>query len=121
MTPCIRCGQLIDAGAGSYCPRHRPRRDSPGRGGGAAIRSYRRRALERDGYRCRALLPDNSRCPTKGERNLEVHHLQALAAGGTHALANLVTVCRRHHRELEREALARRMPRVQVGGDPSGL
>ena len=96
--PCITCGEL---GAGSYCRRHQPSRVSPGRGGGATIRAYRKKALARDGHRCRALLPTGERCPvTVG---LEVHHLVALADGGSHALQNLVTLCQPHHVQLERE------------------
>ena len=49
----------------------------------------RRRALDRDGWRCR-------RCGHPGD--LEVHHRTPLEAGGAAlALANLITLCRACH------------------------
>ena len=49
----------------------------------------RRVVIDRDGWRCR-------RCGHPG--NLEVHHVEPLAAGGAPlALANLETVCRWCH------------------------
>lgn len=99
MRPCIACGVLV-AGA-SYCKSHEPSRVSPGRGSSTEVRSYRARALERDGHRCRALLPTGERCPvTEG---LQIHHLVPLARGGGNGLMNLVTLCRAHHRDFERE------------------
>ena len=54
----------------------------------------RRRSLERDFYRC-------TECQNPGR--LEVHHVQALRAGGQpYTLANLRTLCRACHIELHR-------------------
>ncbi len=104
--PCVRLGILVIDGA-SYSAAHQPSRVSPGRGGSAAIRNYRARALSRDGHRCRWLLPDGSRCAVS--ENPEVHHVRPLADGGGHGLPNLLTTCRAHHAELERQ-LRRRSP-----------
>lgn len=52
-------------------------------------------ARKRDGNRCRW-----QGC--EATSNLSVHHIVALRDGGTHALGNLVTLCRPHHEEAER-------------------
>lgn len=56
--------------------------------------TLRYRALERDGYRCRA----------DGEHGgrLSVHHIRPLRAGGRDEPDNLITLCRKHHEEAER-------------------
>lgn len=60
----------------------------------------RRKALERDGYRCMVC----------GRRDrLEVHHLRPRWTFGDnvrdmHALDNLVTLCPKHHAEAERHS-----------------
>lgn len=51
--------------------------------------------LERDGYRCQ--WPD---CGSR--RRLQVHHIIARIDGGSDDPANLVTICRTHHRRLHR-------------------
>lgn len=83
---CLDCGRLI--ARGSRCPACREqRRDTVARHQlPAAIKA-------RDGYRCvRCGAPDR----------LTVHHLVPLAAGGTHAPSNLVTLCWRCHQEAHR-------------------
>lgn len=63
----------------------------------------RRKALERDNYTCQ-------RCGCKVEDGLretsqsaEVHHLIPKMAGGTDALANLITLCFRCHQKAHRD------------------
>lgn len=57
----------------------------------AATEAWRRRVLERDGYRC--AVPG---CSSRA--NLEVHHVAFRSAGGGNAPENLVTLCAYHHR-----------------------
>jgi 5-methylcytosine-specific restriction endonuclease McrA len=65
----------------------------------------RMRALVRDGFQCQHPGCDETRL-----RYLEVHHRVERQHGGTHDLANLLTLCQEHHaahhphlaRELER-------------------
>jgi predicted restriction endonuclease len=101
--PCLGCGSLIERG--SYCPPCDPdrerKRTTPGRRGAAAFRAA---VLKRDGNRCRALLPDGTRCPEDDPSRLEAHHVKPLHAGGRDTLQNGVTLCRSHHRVLERAA-----------------
>lgn len=96
---CAKCGRDLPAHRVTYCARCQPSRVSNGRGSGAAIRDYRKRALTRDGHRCRVLLDDGSRCPVT--EHLEVHHLNSDPSD--HRLINLVSCCRDHHVYLERQ------------------
>ena len=61
----------------------------------------RRRALDRDGWRCR-------KCGKAGI--LEVHHVKPLDDGGDDSLDNLVTLCRGchidHHRRTDPDGAA---------------
>lgn len=61
----------------------------------AEFQSVRPYVLARDGYRCKACgwpgTPDNP---------LQVHHIQYRSRGGTNEMANLVTLCRKHHMRL---------------------
>ena len=56
----------------------------------------RRLALDRDGWRCRMLLPDGTRCGRAGR--LEVDHVIPLDRGGPPLdLSNLQSLCRPCH------------------------
>ena len=85
--PCLRCGELTDRG--SYCPAHRPRSPSSIAGRTASWPKTRAQALARDDARC-------TRCGSATD--LHVHHVQAVSAGGSNTLANLVTLCEDCHR-----------------------
>lgn len=76
----------------------------------------RMRALVRDDFHCQAckleLCPNP--CPETRLRYLHVHHLKARSQGGTHALDNLVTLCREHHQVIHpwmKKILVCRYPR----------
>jgi hypothetical protein len=58
-------------------------------------RPLRRYVLQRDGHRCRF--------PGCDHRAEHVHHLRAWMAGGPTDRANLVAVCRYHHRALHHD------------------
>jgi 5-methylcytosine-specific restriction endonuclease McrA len=71
----------------------------------------RRKALRRDGFRCRYLLEDGSRCPVhdRSGLGLQVHHIEALEEGGEpYDLLNLVTLCLDHHAEVDAERRRRK-------------
>jgi len=100
LTPCLRCGTLHRNG--TYCqacaPRGRESRSPTTRAqrGPGEWRTQRAAALQRDEHRC-------VRC---GETNqVEVHHIIPVAAGGTHHLDNLTTLCPRHHRHEHHRAV----------------
>jgi 5-methylcytosine-specific restriction endonuclease McrA len=61
---------------------------------GEAWLKARMRALVRDEFTCQH--PD---CGETRLAYLEVHHIQPRIQGGTHDLANLLTLCRQHHAE----------------------
>ena len=92
LRPCLTCGDLIESG--SYCLAHHPdrrrRRVTPGRRRAA---EFRAKVLKRDGYRCRALLPNGSRCAVDDPAQLEAH-LRAVRDGGRNTLRTGVTLCR---------------------------
>lgn len=73
-------------------------------------RRARKAALERDGFAC-------LRCGTTAG-SLLVHHRRPLADGGTHALANLATLCAPCHGIAHRE-LARATARASRSRRPS--
>lgn len=60
------------------------------------------RALVRDDFTCQAhkLELCSEPCSENRLRFLNVHHLRERQAGGTHALENLITLCREHHIQL---------------------
>ena len=62
----------------------------------------------------RALAARDGRCRFPGceARRCDAHHIRHWADGGETALANLVLLCRRHHRAVHEEGF-----RVQVDGD----
>jgi predicted restriction endonuclease len=64
-------------------------------------RQVREAVLERDGYKCRAV-ENGERCDVTDPRKLEAHHLVSLREGGTNTIDNGATLCRRHHRMIER-------------------
>lgn len=58
----------------------------------------RKLVLERDNYRCRALvLRDGKYVPCNSTENLEVHHRVPLSKGGKTTPLNLITLCGRCH------------------------
>lgn len=59
-------------------------------------RSLRRQVLKRDGYQCRVFS-----CAARGAANLTVHHITPRADGGGNYKENLITLCPRHHDEIE--------------------
>lgn len=87
---CVVCRRRISSG--SRCAKHRtssPSSRAWARPGAAALRE---RALKRDGA-CRI-------CGAVEE--LQVHHLDAVAAGGANTLENVIVLCRACHLEIER-------------------
>jgi len=102
---CIECKQLIPAGEQQ---KHRQshrwdkshshwswNRDLP------AHKRFARAVKKRDGHRC-TKVTNGSRCTvTEG---LVAHHLVPLAAEGGHNPSNGVTLCRAHHRAVDRHA-----------------
>lgn len=95
--PCLHCGRLVDRG--SYCARHEPRRErnTPGRTGAAAFRAA---VISQAGLRCQWVSVEGVRCSTTA--GLEAHHRVPLAAGGSNQPENGLSLCRRHHRIVER-------------------
>jgi 5-methylcytosine-specific restriction endonuclease McrA len=63
----------------------------------AEFRRVRTLVIRRDHHQCQ-------RCGTPGspDNPLEVHHIKARVVGGSNDPGNLVTLCRRHHRQLPR-------------------
>lgn len=58
----------------------------------------RREVAARDQGRCQVKLPSGKPCGAT--RWVQVHHIQPRALGGGHELANLITLCAAHHRQL---------------------
>ena len=69
-----------DADGAIVAVGHRTRKAPP---------ALRRAARERDGYRCRF--------PGCHTRTTDLHHIRYWADGGPTSLANLTSLCRRHH------------------------
>lgn len=96
---CLECGTLFrpvgqPGRKNSYCPAHAHLATGLF---GAKGRNWNARsaALARDGWRCTRVLEDGRRCPER--IGLEVHHLISRRAGGPEKIANLKTVCKKHH------------------------
>jgi predicted restriction endonuclease len=100
LRPCLDCGALIESG--SRCTRCDGRRDrrTPGRSGRAQA-AFRAAVLQRDGTRCRALLPDGTRCPVTDPAQLEAHHLTKLRERRDYSVRNGICLCLSHHRLAE--------------------
>jgi len=62
----------------------------------AEWKAIRRQVLRRDGYRCRVF-----GCEVRGARNLTVHHMIPRDEGGETYPENLITLCPKHHDEIE--------------------
>lgn len=62
---------------------------------GEAWQKARMRALVRDNFTCQ-----HPGCEETRLGHLEVHHIRQRVHGGTHALENLQTLCRRHHADV---------------------
>jgi hypothetical protein len=89
----LTCGVLIPRG--SYCRRHEPKRDSPGRWTGPGSRSFRSDTLAKTGGRCVV-------CGSTDR--VEAHHIIGLREGGSNdAAVNGMPLCFDHHRGLEAE------------------
>lgn len=56
----------------------------------------RSKIIRRDAYRCRVI-----DCAVKGAKNMTVHHIVPRDEGGGYHDANLITLCRKHHDEIE--------------------
>jgi 5-methylcytosine-specific restriction endonuclease McrA len=98
---CPACAeQLLQA------ERERDRRRAPGRDRAGQAR-FRRAVLQRDGVRCRAQLDDGTRCPISGEMNVVASHviaLRDLPPDQQYNPDNGVTLCDRHHSDIDRYA-----------------
>ena len=62
----------------------------------AEWKKLRSRIIRRDAYRCRVI-----DCTVKGTKNLTVHHIVPRDEGGGDHDANLITLCPKHHDEIE--------------------
>jgi 5-methylcytosine-specific restriction enzyme A len=107
--PCLDCDELTEGSVCADCRRARMRRDpmhsktANARYGNRTYRSNRKRALRRDGHRCR-------RCgATEG---VQTHHIVPIPDGGSHHFSNLVSLCPRCHAKVEAETR-----RARGGGD----
>ncbi len=69
-------------------------------------RYWKRQAKKSDDYICQ--FPE---CGYRSRKN-HAHHKIPRAAGGEDTLENLITLCGKHHREMERQLLARLIERV---------
>lgn len=63
----------------------------------------RRSVLQRDNYRCQECGLSNSDSKDTYGEGLSVHHIVPYEDGGTHALDNLVTLCKACHFEAEQQ------------------
>ena len=88
---CLVCGKRTNGA--TRCPTHTITRTHQD----PEYRANRQLALTRDNHRCTIC----GRGPADGAR-LEIDHVIPLNPGGTHDLANLVTLCLPHHREKTR-------------------
>src|SRR4051812_2924536 len=83
---------------------------------GGNWKSQRAAALKRDSEECQE-------CHTSGQ--LDVHHILPLYLGGTHALDNLISLCRTHHKEKHRRWVTHAeeviTPTVEVGRSGGAL
>lgn len=62
----------------------------------AEWKRIRSRIIRRDAYRCRVI-----ECTVKGSGNLTVHHITPRDEGGGDYDANLITLCPKHHDQIE--------------------
>lgn len=91
---CTVCGVISDR---PRCPAHRKNyQQRRGISSGRKAQELNAAALRRDGYRC-TWTTDGRRCTET--RNLEVDHRVSIVNGGTWELANLQTLCHKHHVE----------------------
>jgi hypothetical protein len=102
VTVCRNCNQGWQNGAGreiaipdgdverAMCDAEVIALEKPGRSTKTIPAATRKAVLARDHYRC--TVPG-----CRATRNLDVHHLEHLAHGGTHAKENLTTLCDGHH------------------------
>ena len=111
--PCKNCGVTMEVlpchyKTKNFCSRrcsnsynNRGERSSQWKGGDAKGKYWKRQAKKRDGYVCQ--FPGCG----KTSRNNHAHHKVSRAIGGQDTLDNLVTLCPVHHREMERQLMAR--------------
>lgn len=112
--PCRNCGKPVrvtpcQAKTKFFCSRscgnsynNRGERNSAWQGGkGETGKYWKRKARERDNYTCQF--------PECGKRHKGVgthaHHKIPVSIGGEHSLENLITLCAKHHKEVERQLL----------------
>src|SRR5690242_17940114 len=101
---CVHCGETFQAKCKthSYCSPECRRAIR-----GTEWRQARQVALFRDEHRCTI-------CGS--EEHLEVHHIQPLSMGGTHATENLTTLCHKHHVEAHRKLRRQQRQREEAHG-----
>lgn len=104
--PCLKCGVLSRE---TYCPEHRKAKEKerlekePHRTiyGTKSWAKARKRIKARDNGECQALV-NGKQCKSKA--NLSVHHITPLSRGGApYDDDNLITLCRPHHEEIEKQ------------------
>lgn len=88
--PCLSCGTLI-AARRSYCGKCDPRP--------ARVRATRGTRSQQTQFRDAVLKAADGRCEACGStRQVEAHHVRALAAGGSHDPSNGRALCWTCHR-----------------------
>lgn len=115
--PCLwpRCKNLSNR---SYCELHRDEIERSRTADRLATEPYRAiyatfkwkrardRTVRRDGNRCQARI-NGVQCEITG--GLNVHHIIPLKDGGEpFELSNLVTLCRSHHEQIEKQTTLKR-------------
>jgi len=100
----MTCRQLVRQGA-EYERHRNAHRGNQSRGWSARNRSDQRRfrvaVLKRDGHQC-TFVENGLRCPAT--RDLVAHHKVPLHRGGSFDPDGGVTLCRAHHRTVDRYA-----------------
>lgn len=93
---CLTCGELTRLG--SRCEDCSGQASWNGTRDRGAQARFRREVLKRDGNQCRALNDEGTRCPARSD--LQAHH----TAPGSWDPADGVTLCRAHHRAVDKHA-----------------
>jgi len=111
---CVICGVRIEGKSDRFCsPRHakvwrqrKYRQDNKDK-----INAYKRKYWKErkriSGYFERFVRPkfmrENDACLKCGTKeDIQVHHIRSLGNGGDNKIGNLMTLCRKHHREFEK-------------------
>lgn len=99
--PCHLETQKFCSNSCKFSYNNRGERNPAWKGGDALGKYWKRKCRERDDFTCQ--FPD---CLVRQEgRGTHAHHKVPRSVGGPDSLANLVTLCSRHHREMERRLL----------------